>query len=84
MLPRMKPDRRALLTAGATALMLPRGADARPGAPTSVSRGIEERSLADLSADIAAGRTSARRLVAAYRERIARIDRAGPRLASVI
>lgn len=45
---------------------------------------IEERSLSDLSADLAAGRTSAQALVAQYLERIERLDRQGPSLASVI
>ena len=45
---------------------------------------LEERSLADLQADLAAGRTTAQRLVAAYAERIDRVDRRGPALSSVI
>ncbi len=45
---------------------------------------IEERSLADLQADLASGRISAQGLVAAYTERIEQIDRRGPALASVI
>jgi amidase len=45
---------------------------------------IEERSLADLQTDMAAGRVTAQRLVAAYAERIERIDRHGPMLSSVI
>ena len=45
---------------------------------------IEERSLADLQADLAAGRVTSARLVADYTERIRRIDRKGPALASVI
>ena len=79
MLPRMKPERRALLAAGA-ALWLPGSA----GATSSRRYSVEERSLAELHAELVAGRTSAHRLVAAYVGRIARIDRAGPRLASVI
>ena len=78
----MKPDRRALLTASA-ALLLTRAAGAQP-APTMSTINVEERSLAELQADMAAGRTSARQLVAAYTERIERIDRSGPRLTSVI
>ncbi|MEP7295867.1 MAG: amidase family protein, partial [Burkholderiales bacterium] len=77
----MTTDRRAVLAAGA-ALLLPRAAGARTPMMKTVS--VEERSLADLQADMTAGRTSARRLVAAYTERILRIDRAGPKLASVI
>ncbi len=45
---------------------------------------VEERSLADLQADLAAGRTTSRALVTAYTARIERIDRHGPRLSSVI
>ena len=82
----MTPDRRTLLSllgAGA-ALLLPRAmrAQTKPTAMTAIE--IEERSLADLQADMAAGRTSARGLVAAYTERISRIDRSGPTLTSVI
>ena len=77
----MKPHRRAVLAAGA-ALLLPRVA--QPQTPTMTTLDIEERSLADLQADMAAGRTTARALVAAYTERILRIDRGGPTLTSVI
>ena len=83
----MNPDRRDLL--GATAALLLPGA-ANAGAPAAHAPAptrhppIEERSLADLQADMAVGRMSARRLVAAYAQRIRRIDRDGPRLASVI
>ena len=45
---------------------------------------LEERSLADLQADLTAGRVTSQRLVADYLERIQRIDRSGPKLASVI
>ncbi len=45
---------------------------------------IEERSIDQIAAALAAGRTTSRELVAAYGARIARIDRAGPRLNSVI
>lgn len=45
---------------------------------------IEERSLADLQADMNAGRVDAQRLVSAYTERIEALDRSGSRLASVI
>jgi amidase len=85
----MTTDRRTLLAASA-ALLLPRAVLAqsdnnKPPAMTALPAiDIEERSLADLQADMAAGRTSARQLVAAYTERIARIDRGGPALASVI
>ena len=45
---------------------------------------IEERSLADLQVDLNAGHVTSQRLVAEYAERIQRIDRRGPSLASVI
>lgn len=45
---------------------------------------IEERSLSQLRADLEAGSTSSVELVASYLERIERVDRAGPCLASVI
>ena len=45
---------------------------------------IEERSLADLRADMGAGRVDSQRLVAAYTARIEALDRHGPSLASVL
>lgn len=45
---------------------------------------VVEASISDLQAAMAEGRTSAVALVAAYQERIARIDRDGPRLNSVL
>ncbi|MEP7102972.1 MAG: amidase [Burkholderiales bacterium] len=45
---------------------------------------LEERALADLQADMAAGRVTSQGLVADYLERIHCIDRNGPKLASVI
>ncbi|MCX7175306.1 MAG: amidase [Proteobacteria bacterium] len=45
---------------------------------------IEERSLSDMRADLDAGRTTAQQLVTQYLERIERLDRHGPCLASVI
>ena len=78
----MNPDRRTLLAASA-ALLLPRATHAQ-SVPNMNAINVDERSLSDLQADMAAGRTSARQLVAAYTERIARIDRGGPQLASVI
>lgn len=81
-------DRRHLLGAGLGAALLPTAG----WAATSTAKGrkmsplpdIHERSLAELSAEMAAGRISAMGLVAAYTQRIQRIDRAGPRLSSVI
>jgi len=45
---------------------------------------IEERTVADLSADMAAGRISSEELVRLYLERIETIDRRGPELRSVL
>ena len=40
---------------------------------------VEERALADLQTELAAGRIGSADLVSLYVERIERIDRAGPR-----
>jgi len=45
---------------------------------------VAERSIDALAADLTAGRTTSHKLVQAYLARIARIDRAGPALHSVI
>ena len=45
---------------------------------------VAERSATDLSADLAAGRTTSEELVRAYLRRIEEIDRKGPALHSVI
>jgi len=45
---------------------------------------VEEKSLAQLEADMAAGRVTSEQLVRAYEARIALIDRSGPSLYSVI
>jgi len=82
----MSPDRRTLLQAGAAAgtALLARPALARLTGGPMRTMPIEERSLAELQADLSAGRTSAARLVAGYMARIERLDRRGPRLASVL
>ena len=83
----LNPDRRTLL-AGSAAALLP--GMARPGAQAASTTdrmnapAIEERSLADLQADMSAGRVTAQRLVSGYVERIQRLDRRGPTLSSVI
>jgi amidase len=56
---------------------------ATTGSPAQ-SRLVEERSILDLQADLAAGGTTSEALVAAYLARIAAIDRAGPTLHSII
>ena len=45
---------------------------------------VEERSLAELAGDLAAGRTTSEQLVRAYLARIESIDRSGPTLRSVL
>lgn len=45
---------------------------------------LEESRIRDLQADLLARRLSCRELVAAYLERIERLDRAGPRLNSIV
>jgi len=77
----MMRARRKLLTAGAASMLLPGAAVAQRGKGKVE---VEERSLADLAADIAARRITSQQLVAAYTARIERIDRKGPKLASVI
>ena len=82
----MTTTRRALLAAGVGSTLLPTSATPQPtvsGHSMSTLQ-VEERNLADLQADMAAGRADAQQLVAAYAERIAALDRSGPRLASVI
>jgi amidase len=45
---------------------------------------VEERSISQLSDDLAAGRTTSEALVQAYLDRIERLDRSGPTLRSII
>ena len=45
---------------------------------------VEERSISDLGADLAAGRTTSEALVSAYLDRIEKIDRSGATLRAVI
>jgi amidase len=53
------------------------------GVPAS-STLVEERSISQLSDDLAAGRTTSEALVRAYLDRIEKLDRSGPRLRSII
>ncbi len=55
-----------------------------PGAAMAKTAVVEERSIADLQADMTAGRASSVDLVRAYLARIAAMDRKGPALRSVI
>ena len=57
---------------------------AAAGAGRAAEPAVAERSIGDLQADMTAGRTTSQALVQAYLERIAAMDRAGPRLNSVI
>ena len=66
--------------ASLAALALPMPLAARQ----SASRQIEEVSAADLLARLRTGAVTSEALVRAYRERIAHIDRAGPKLRTVI
>lgn len=62
---------------GVAGLLLLAGCAATPKA-------LPERSIADFADDLAAGRTSSAALVKRYLDRIEAIDRAGPRLNSII
>ncbi|WP_240098968.1 amidase [Thermomonas flagellata] len=57
---------------------------ATPAAAAQPAFAFEEASIADLQAKMAAGTLTSRALVQAYLDRIAAIDRAGPRLNAVI
>jgi amidase len=82
----MNENRRHLLLATVTGALLPATTNAQtaPAGDPMTPIALEERSLADLQADLASGRVSAQQLVSAYTERIERIDRRGPTLAAVI
>ncbi len=71
---------RAMALALVSALFL---AGCATAAPQGASL-VEEKSIAALQADLAAGRTTSEALVAAYLARIAALDSAGPSLRSVI
>ena len=59
-------------------------AAAAAAVPARAAPAVEERSVVELAADMAAGRASSEALTRAYLDRIARVDRAGPALHSVI
>lgn len=50
----------------------------------TVGRPVIEKSIAELQAEMAAGRTTSEALTRAYRERILRLDHAGPNIRSVL
>lgn len=60
------------------------GAGAASAAPGAVADAVAEQSVAQLQAAQHSGRLTAQGMVQAYLRRIARIDRAGPRLHAVI
>jgi amidase len=80
-------DRRAFvhrtLASGIAARVLP-GRDAAPAPAAAPQFELEEQSVRQLGAGLAAGRWSARSLTEEYLARIEGIDRQGPRLNSVI
>ena len=81
----MSISRRGILCAGAGAGWLPLVSCApHPIRAAMKPFDVEERTLAELQTELATGRIGSADLVALYVERIDRIDRAGPRLASVI
>lgn len=71
---------------GAAAASAPRGGAEPSAAPHRALPDdlLAERSLAELSEDLAAGRVTALQLVRRYTARIRRIDQVGPRLRSVL
>lgn len=54
------------------------------GCAESFAYDVAEKSLSDLQADLTAGRVTSEQLVAAYTQRIEKLDRNGPTLRSVI
>ena len=77
---RFRPARAIALTiALAAALATAATAGAARAAPP-----VEERSIDALQADLTAGRTTSAALVAAYLDRIRRLDRAGPSLHAIL
>jgi amidase len=53
-------------------------------APPAHADAVEEKSIAELQADLTAGRTTSEALVRAYLARIERLDRGGPKLQAVL
>lgn len=72
---------RPIILALAAALVL--GACATMSTPSSPGL-VEERSISQLEADLASGKTTSEALVTTYLERIEKIDRSGPTLRSII
>lgn len=74
---------RVVAAAAYLALTLVAGCGSPP-APIPPTYDVSERSIAALSADLAAGRVTSERLVDLYTQRIRSLDHAGPTLRSVI
>ena len=60
------------------------GLAAPPAKPAHSPYAVEERSISEIQADLSAGRVTSEQLVRLYLARIARLDRSGPTLRSVI
>jgi amidase len=75
-----RPDRRTFLRTTGGALALALGA----GPASAAGYDAFEKGIQELQADLTAGRTTAVELVRFYRQRIAALDQAGPRLNAVI
>jgi len=77
-----------LLHAAALATLLVAGGAAAAAPPAkphkSAAYRVEEKSIAQLQADLSAGKVTSEQLVRAYLARIASLDRSGPTLQSVI
>ena len=73
-----------LLAAGLVTLPYPTLAQTDPQPMPQDSHLIDRKTVADLGADLAAGRVTSEALVLAYRARIAALDHAGPSVRSVL
>jgi amidase len=74
---------RSSIWSGIVAAALAFSACTSLGVPAN-SVSVEERSITQLSEDLAAGRTTSEALVKAYLDRIEKLDRSGPTLRSII
>ncbi len=80
----MPLDRRAFLGAGLALSATALGGAGMPSPEAARGLVLEEASIGDLQAGMAAGRWTSARLVQKYLARIAALDQAGPRLNAVI
>lgn len=74
----------ALLAALLAPLASPALAQPEPPVPQAADALVVRKTVVELAADLAAGRTTSAALVAAYQARIAALDRAGPSLQAVL